>query len=103
MRAGDQLGEDVLGDQDKPNEAVIMGENLPTKRRGQGPKAEPSGHGQQAGQHQRTDNEPQDVVPVIFVSQVKIGPAFQPIFDRQPQTENERRIAGEALEVGRGG
>src|ERR1051326_5935552 len=84
-----QLRQEVLGYQHQPDQPIGMRKYvaLETSRNGMRPK--PYQQGQETQYEQRAEYSPQDGVPIIFVSQVDVRPAFQPVLHREAQSQKQ--------------
>ena len=77
--AGDELGEDVLTDQDEPDEGVGVRENF---RSGCGACPPDAPHNEnEAEEEKRRGDSPEESVPMILAAEINVGPTFESILN----------------------
>jgi N-acetyl-gamma-glutamylphosphate reductase len=77
--AGDQLREEVLDDQNKPDDPVCVGKCAALGANRAWAEGNPHGDDHHAEDHQEASDVHKETVPIALISQVNVGPAFQSV------------------------
>ena len=79
--AGDELRQNVLHHEDEPDNAIGVGEGIVLHCGRARTQKDPHGYGDEAEDHQGAEDVHEDVIPIVFIPKVDVGPALQPILD----------------------
>ena len=83
--AGDELGEDVLDDQDDPDEGVGVRKVIRTRRGACAPDA-PNDEAE-AEEEERPGDFREESTPILFFAEIDVGPAFESVPDGKAQAQ----------------
>ena len=97
--ARDDLGYDVFGNQDKPDDRAGPRKAVAAEIPRQSADQHANGPRHQAGEHSDRDPIPQAAVPRVLVAEIDLRPAFQRLSQRQAQTVKQTEKQGPPFEI----